>query len=52
MSTYTNRNTLTYFINNNSSLINIIKKVFYLKRYRNTLFDELALRFMFLIGKL
>lgn len=34
------------------NIITVIHRVFYFKRYRDTIFDELAIRFIYLIGKM
>ena len=45
------RRLLELFIEKNS-ITNIIKKVFYKKRYRANIIDDLLIRVMFLIGKM
>lgn len=43
---------LSLFVKDNYSLVNALKKAFYRKKYRNGFFDEIAVRILFLIGKM
>lgn len=47
-----NKNFLELFINKKYSLKKQIKKIFYRRRYKNNIKDEIFIRFIFILGKL
>lgn len=47
-----NRKLLKLFTNKKYNFIVTLKKVFYLKRYRRKLIDELSVRILFILGRL
>ncbi len=47
-----NKKTIRLFTNRKNTIINTLKKVFYYKRFRKKLTDEIALRLLFLFGVL
>lgn len=47
-----NKKIISLFTNKRYNFIIALKKVFYPKKFRQTLLDEILIRFMFLIGKL